>query len=233
MASMTSDSTTKPIGSDDSQQSYSFSTEKVVLSVGDRKFTTNVGTLVDRSDFFAALFSGRWTVQKQEDGSIFVDADPCIFAYILSYLRRGVFPLAFDEKTGEHDVRLYMNLLAEAKYFQVRMLEVWLEDELYLKCVAHTSQWKPLLGDRSLGERSWSSSPGVQLVNEGTTVTHSWVCPEMLKELPTGRATYYHQHHRCSSIPDKQGALDRHESTQWAEYTTKLTFKKGWCIDEG
>ncbi len=88
------------------------------MNVGGQKFTTTVGTLVDRSDFFAALFSGRWTVHKHADGSIFV------FAYILGYLRRGVFPLAYDEKTGEHDIRLYINLLPVAKYFQIRILKV-------------------------------------------------------------------------------------------------------------
>lgn len=125
------------------------------------------------------------------DGSIFVDADPHIFAYILGYLRRGVFPFVFDGKTGEHEIRLYINLLPKAKYFQVRMLEVWLEDELYLKCVDHTSHWTPIPGDKWLRERAWSSSPGVQLVNEGTTVIHSWVCPEKLKSAHEGTLTHY------------------------------------------
>jgi len=65
--------------------------------------------------------------------------DPNIFASLLSYLWRGVFPLTFDKKNGGYDVSLYISLLAEAKYFQARMLKVWLEDEFYLKCVDHTS----------------------------------------------------------------------------------------------
>ncbi|KAK0615154.1 hypothetical protein B0T17DRAFT_619960 [Bombardia bombarda] len=81
------------------------STEEVVLNAGGRKYTTTVGTLVDRSEFFASLSSGRWAIPKNEDGSIFVDADPDIFEYVLRYLRRGVFPLAFNRETG-HDYKL-------------------------------------------------------------------------------------------------------------------------------
>jgi len=228
MASVTSDPAVQPTGPSDDQQSYSFSTEQVVLDVGGRKFTTTVGTLVDRSDFFAAMFSGRWTVHKQADGSVFVDADPAIFAPLLGYLRRGVFPLTFDKKTGEHDISLYVNLLAEARYFQVRMLEAWLEDELYLKCVDHESYWRRIQGDKSLKERSWSSGPGAELVKEETTLTHGWVCPETLR-----RVAHENEHHGYCSLTPGQGALNRRERTQWVEYEKKISFTKGWCTDDG
>ncbi|KAK0708515.1 hypothetical protein B0H67DRAFT_465808, partial [Lasiosphaeris hirsuta] len=134
-------------------------------------------TLVDRSNYFSAFFSGGWTVKKkQPDGAILVDADPDAFTHFLRYLRRGVFPLAYDQKTVGHDFKLYVDLLPDAKYFQIPMLEKWLEDELYLKSVEHTSIWKRL-SDTGLDTESWSSNPGVQLVKRNTTVANKYVCP--------------------------------------------------------
>ncbi len=204
------------------------STEQVVLNVGGQRFTTTIGTLVDRSDFFAALFSGRWTIPRQTDGSIFVDADPGVFAHVLRYLRRGVFPLAFDEKTGGHDEKLYVDLLPEARYFQIPMLETWLEDELYLKCVEHISIWKRL-SDTGLGTESWKSDPGAQLVKRTVELRHSWMCPE---ELSKDAHRFNYGHVGCH-LPDKLGAIDRSEKTEWVEYGKRLTFHKGWCCDEG
>lgn len=208
--------------------SHFCSTEQVVLNVGGHTFTTTIGTLIERSDFFDALYSGRWTIPKLPDGSVFVDADPDIFAHIIRYLRRGVFPLAFDEKSGGHNCKLYVDLLPEARYFQIPLLEKWLEDELYFKCVEHESIWKRL-SDSGMGTESWCSDPGAQLVKRNMTTTHSWACPEALS-----RDAHRHNYgHIDCHIPDKQGAIDRLERTEWVEYGKKLTFHKGWCSDEG
>ncbi|KAK3347114.1 BTB/POZ protein [Lasiosphaeria hispida] len=186
------------------------STEEVVLNVGGYLFTTTIGTLVGRSEYFAAFFSGRWAVHKRPDGAIFVDADPDVFAHILRYLRRG----------------LYVDLLPEAKYFQVPMLERWLEDELYLKCAEHTSIWKHL-SDSGLGTESWSSNPGVQLVKRSTTVASHYVCPmTLLNEAHSG----IYDHGTMCELP-KEGMFNRTEKTDWAEYGTKATFHPGWCSD--
>ncbi len=37
----------------------------------------------------AALFSGRFRVDKEEDGTIFIDRDPELFRRVLAYLRDG------------------------------------------------------------------------------------------------------------------------------------------------
>ncbi|KAK4164721.1 BTB/POZ protein [Cladorrhinum sp. PSN259] len=227
MASVTSNSTIQLDESSKDGQSNMCSTDEVVLNVGGQEFITTIGTLVDRSDFFAALLSGRWNVSTNANGSIFIDADPAIFAHIIRYLRRGVFPLVFDEKTGDHNIGLYINLLPEAKYYQIRMLEAWLRDELYLKCVEHTSVWKYIWESPA---QSWSSNASAQLVKVKTTTTHSWACPCMLR-LEAHEGTRYR--HRCEHAPEKHGAIDSDESTQWAEYSKKLTFHKGWCSDEG
>ena len=104
--------------------------DKITLQVGERCFITTHETLVAESGFFASLLSGRWD-NAAEDGSNFVDADANLFEHILRYLRRGVFPF-FYEKSKGHNYALYLALLEEAKYFQIRQLEEWLEKKQYL-----------------------------------------------------------------------------------------------------
>ncbi|KAB5576216.1 BTB/POZ protein [Coniochaeta sp. 2T2.1] len=106
--------------------------EPVVLDVGDKRFYTTIGSLTDRSGYFESLFSGRWPIPRREDGSIFVDADPKVFSRIVSYLRHGIFPLCYNPETG-HDYSLYQEILAEAKYYQLPELELWLTDHCYCK----------------------------------------------------------------------------------------------------
>ena len=203
------------------------STDEITLNVSGTRFPTTIGTLVDRSDFFAVLFSGRWPIPAQPDGAIFVDSNPSVFCHVLSYLRRGVFPLAFDARTGGHDVALYIALLPEARYFQVPMLQRWLEDELYLRCVDHASTWRRL-SDAGLGTETWTSVPGVQLVKRSTRVEHTWVCSSSLKE-DSHRLIYGHG--LCGE--PEHGVVNRAERTEWMEYGTRTTFHRGWCSDEG
>lgn len=81
------------------------------------------------------MFSGRWCLDKQEDGSIFVNGNLKLFEHLLEYLLRGVFPLAYDKRKG-HDYLFYTQILEEAKYFDCPLLVLWLEDECYKKCVS-------------------------------------------------------------------------------------------------
>ncbi|RFU33670.1 hypothetical protein B7463_g2676, partial [Scytalidium lignicola] len=113
----------------------SLTTERLItLNVGERRFITTLETITQESDFFAALFSGRWDDNVQEDGSYFIDADPELFEHILRYLRRRVLPVFYDNIKG-HDHTLYLALLEEAKYFQIPRLEKWLRDKEYLKAI--------------------------------------------------------------------------------------------------
>jgi hypothetical protein len=72
---------------------------RVTLQVGERRFVTTLQTL-EKSGGFASL-SRRW-VNRQEENSYFVDADPTIFEHILRYLRRGVLVIFYDKAKG-HD----------------------------------------------------------------------------------------------------------------------------------
>ncbi|KAK2875196.1 hypothetical protein FQN49_001689 [Arthroderma sp. PD_2] len=106
----------------------------ITIQVGESRFETTIETLKERSDYFAAMFSGRWPIKKKDDGSIFVDGNGAAFAYVMEYLRRGIFPLAHDHTKG-HDYGLYARILAEARYFQCADLVLWLEGECYMRCV--------------------------------------------------------------------------------------------------
>ena len=106
---------------------------QITLQVGERRFVTTSATLVQESQFFSTLLSGRWS-EKQPDGSYFIDADGQLFVHILAYLRRGVLPVFYDNAKG-HDHALYAALLEEAKYFQITRLEDWIQGQLYLKAV--------------------------------------------------------------------------------------------------
>ncbi|MCJ1408670.1 hypothetical protein MMC19_002745 [Ptychographa xylographoides] len=107
--------------------------DTITLQVGEQKFITTADTLIQGSGFFASALSGRWQ-NMQADGSYFVDADPKLFEHILRYLRRGIFPVFYNNAKG-HDHALYLALREEARYFQIIQLEKWLETKAYLEVV--------------------------------------------------------------------------------------------------
>jgi hypothetical protein len=68
---------------------------RVVLDIGGYRYTTSVQTLRRlQGTFFDAYFSGRYTMDRSEDGSIFIDRDGKHFGQVLEYLRDGVVSVA-------------------------------------------------------------------------------------------------------------------------------------------
>jgi N-acetylneuraminic acid mutarotase len=68
---------------------------RVVLDIGGYRYTTSVQTLRRLpGTFFDAYFSGRYTMDRSEDGSIFIDRDGKHFGQVLEYLRSGVVSAA-------------------------------------------------------------------------------------------------------------------------------------------
>lgn len=104
--------------------------EIVKLQVGERQFTTNKDTLIDRSKYFAALFN--WPSKEPPEDTVFVDRDGDMFEYVLRYLRTSVFPLFYDQING-YDHPKYQMLLAEAQYFQIAKLEEFIDSRAYTK----------------------------------------------------------------------------------------------------
>jgi hypothetical protein len=68
---------------------------RVVLDIGGYRYTTSLQTLRRLpGTFFDAYFSGRYTMDRSEDGSIFIDRDGKHFGQVLEYLRDGVVSAA-------------------------------------------------------------------------------------------------------------------------------------------
>ena len=68
---------------------------RVELEVGGRRFVTSVQTLRRaKGTFFDAYFSGRYAMDRAEDGSVFIDRDGEAFGHVLEYLRDGVVSVA-------------------------------------------------------------------------------------------------------------------------------------------
>jgi hypothetical protein len=77
---------------------------RVVLDIGGYRYTTSVQTLRRLpGTFFDAYFSGRYTMERSEDGSIFIDRDGKHFGQVLEYLCSGVVSVA-EKDASELDV---------------------------------------------------------------------------------------------------------------------------------
>jgi len=107
------------------------SSRQLRLDVGGYKFSTTLTTLTsDPNSMLAAMFSGRFPVEKNEEGCVFIDRDGRYFYHILNWLRNGTLPPF--ESPGEHE-----SLLMEAKYYQIASLVEFLctsEDLPQLEC---------------------------------------------------------------------------------------------------
>ncbi|KAK3320390.1 hypothetical protein B0T19DRAFT_429537 [Cercophora scortea] len=202
--------------------------EKVILDVGGRQFVTTVGSLVQRSGYFSDFFTGSWQDVKQADGSIFVDTDPGVFEHILKYLRRGVFPLAYDQKRG-HNFALYADVLAEAQFFRTPKLENWLTAKLYLNCISFSTVWSPsYTHDKRNPDAKkttvWGSDfTSTQMLKDETTKSHIFRCRHQLRE---GHPC---THSTCIPAP----TYDEVDSSLWVEVGKSYAFHAGWASDTG
>jgi len=96
------------------------SSKQIKLDVGGYKFSTTLTTLTADPDcMLAAMFSGRFIVEKNEDGCVFIDRDGEYFHYILNWLRNGTLPPIESQLEREY-------LLVESKYYQITSLNEYL-----------------------------------------------------------------------------------------------------------
>ena len=81
------------------------------LNVGGQLFSARRSALCDgrdRDNFFISLFSGRIGVVKDEQGHIFVNRSPDLFAPILDFLQTGCYVLrGFDEDCVRAEAAFY------------------------------------------------------------------------------------------------------------------------------
>lgn len=96
------------------------SSKQIKLDVGGFKFSTTLTTLTaDPDSMLAAMFSGRFPVEKNEDGCVFIDRDGAYFHHILNWLRNGTLPPIENHLEREY-------LLVESKYYQITSLNEFL-----------------------------------------------------------------------------------------------------------
>lgn len=96
------------------------STKQIKLDVGGYKFSTTLTTLTADPDcMLAAMFSGRFIVEKNEEGCVFIDRDGQYFHHILNWLRNGTLPPIESQLEREY-------LLVESKYYQITSLNEYL-----------------------------------------------------------------------------------------------------------
>ncbi|EFR00515.1 hypothetical protein MGYG_03519 [Nannizzia gypsea CBS 118893] len=201
----------------------------VVLQVGERKFHTTVETLTERSDYFKAYFSGKWTIPTMEDGSIFIDADSTAFEHVLRYLRRGVFPLAYDTAKG-HDYHLYTSILQEATYFQCHHLVTWLQDQCYHKCVT----WYASAEVAGEGEATATGAGNVRdmrLLQAGTKETKTYICPREIDVHRGDPAKCGRQCHNAQIGNPINYDIER--LPLWRKVKTEQNFHSEWMTDDG
>jgi hypothetical protein len=96
---------------------------RVVLDIGGYRYTTSVQTLRRLpGTFFDAYFSGRYTMDRSEDGSIFIDRDGKHFGQVLEYLRDGVVSVA-ERDASELDVGELRWLKREFGFYCIELNE--------------------------------------------------------------------------------------------------------------
>jgi len=82
--------------------------------VGGTVFQTTRATLCkDSESMLAVMFSGRFNLHEDKDGSLFIDRDGTHFRYILNYLRDVGKPVLPADHQSQKE------LLREAEYYQL------------------------------------------------------------------------------------------------------------------
>lgn len=84
--------------------------------MGGKIFAVTLDMMVKYEEsFFGELFSGRWTDQQTEDGTIFINRSPLYFQYVVDFLRDGYLDVDLSETERR-------GLLREADFYQLRDL---------------------------------------------------------------------------------------------------------------
>jgi hypothetical protein len=94
---------------------------RVVLDIGGARYTTSVQTLRRLPNtFFDAYLSGRYAIDRSEDGSIYIDRDGEHFGQVLEYLRDGVLFVA-ERDPAELDVDVLRWLKREFGFYCIEV----------------------------------------------------------------------------------------------------------------
>ncbi|KAJ9144890.1 hypothetical protein NKR19_g6236 [Coniochaeta hoffmannii] len=70
--------------------------------------------------------------------------DPDVVHHLLTFFSHGVFPIAYDLTVG-HNHKLYLDILAQARYYSAPKLVAWLENACYYGAVSLRVAREPVL----------------------------------------------------------------------------------------
>jgi len=130
---------------------YDFS-QKILLDIGGKVFATSIPTLTNqKSHYFTAMFSGKYSTKPNEEGTYFIDRNPTMFQFILDYLRGEDL---FLKDMNAKDKKL---LLRDAQYYQIHELEESLSSSSSASLVWTSGQYAELTeGNKRATSNSYS-----------------------------------------------------------------------------
>jgi hypothetical protein len=96
------------------ERTHTFQKKKILLNVGGHRFETSLQTLTSVPDtYFESLFSGRFELALDAEGTYSIDRDGVHFRHILNFLRdSGSFELSSDMTEGQRK-----ELAVEIKFY--------------------------------------------------------------------------------------------------------------------
>jgi hypothetical protein len=96
------------------ERTHTFQKKKILLNVGGHRFETSLQTLTSVPDtYFESLFSGRFELALDVEGTYSIDRDGVHFRHILNFLRdSGSFELSSDMTEGQRK-----ELAVEIKFY--------------------------------------------------------------------------------------------------------------------
>lgn len=199
---------------------------KVILEVGERRFTTFVQTLTKESGFFAALL----LCKRENMGPecpYFIDLNGDVFAHVLQYLRSGVLPVFYDNSKG-HDHNFYAMVLGQASYLQIPRLEQWLKEKTYLQAVTVTCSIKEVPLQDSLTETTFMD--GDVEFRSQVRIKKVFLCP---RRIPEHRGHPDRCGRRCDDAMYDYDDIDEFENEEYVVVSvirTKIEVNQELCM---
>jgi hypothetical protein len=126
------------------EKTHSFQKNKILLNVGGHRFETSLQTLTSvPATYFASLFSGRYELDLDAEGTYSIDRDGSHFRHILNFLRdAGSFELSSDMTEGQR-----RELVVELQFYGLidHMIPYYAQEQegqalLRRACLAGTKQ---------------------------------------------------------------------------------------------
>ena len=149
-----------------------FQGKKIKLNVGGKIFVTTIQTLTkDPDSMLASMFSGRFPMTPDEDGSFFIDRDPKYFRFILNFLRTGeaLFP---ETSLGRKELHL------EAEFYNVKAFtdaKKWDSSTFLDGCTLLNGEQQATLADW-LGGMARTSRQIYKATRDGLSVKNIHLC---------------------------------------------------------